>query len=588
MLGAVAQVLSWVLIAQIPNYQEILRPAFNNLNAANMLRHIQILASDEYEGRAPGSRGEELTVSYLMEQFQRLSLQPGNPDGTYVQKVPLVGFRTRATGELRVGEKSVILGSTEDWVAVSRHERPEIEVSDSDVVFVGYGAVAPEYQWNDFKDLDVRGKTLVMLVGDPPVPDPEDPRKLDVKTFGGRTMTYYGRWTYKFEIASEKGAAAVLLVHETEPAGYPYSVVQGSWSQENFDLADEPDAAKRVLIESWITEGKARELFGAAGQDFDALKKSAASREFQPVSLGAKAKLSARNSTRRITSRNVAARLDGVDPNLRNEVVIYTAHWDHLGMDSNLKGDKIYNGAADNASGVAALLEMAEGFIHTPYRPNRSILFLFVTAEEKGLLGAKYYASHPLYPLESTAAVINLDVVNLWGPTRDLTVVGYGLSSLDDLVTEVAASRGRVVGPDAEPEKGMYYRSDHFEFAKKGVPALDPKPGNVFIGKDSSYGQRVREQYTKLDYHKPSDEVKAEWDLRGCLEDLKIFMEVGFRVGTEGEMPQWKPGTQFRLRREEMLKKKADAAAAAAAAAGAEAEKAKVEAGNAGSPPVRE
>jgi Zn-dependent M28 family amino/carboxypeptidase len=444
-------------------------------------------------------------------------------------------------------------------VPVSRHEKPAVSITDSDLVFVGYGVVAPEFGWDDYKGMDVKGKTLVMLVNDPPVTSADQPSELDPKMFAGRGMTYYGRWTYKFEIASEKGAAAVLLIHEAGPAGYPYQVVVGSWGQENFDLATDGESKPRVLLESWISESKARELFTAVGKDFDQVKSMAAKKEFEPIALGSKLNASARNSTRRITSKNVIAKLDGVDPKLKDEVVIYTAHWDHLGKDPSLKGDQIYNGAADNASGVAALLEMAEGFIHTPYRPARSLLFLFLTAEEKGLLGAKYYATHPLYPLENTAAVINLDVVNLWGPTRDLTVVGYGLSSLDDVTTRVAAARGRSVGPDSEPEKGMYYRSDHFEFAKLGVPALDPKPGNQYLGKSTDFGRRVREAYTKLDYHKPSDEIKQDWDLSGAVDDLRVFMEVGFRAGNEPEMPAWKPGTEFQRRREEMMKRRSPA-----------------------------
>ena len=527
------------------------------ITAADIKRHITLLASDEYEGRAPGSRGEELAVSYIVEQFRSNRVRPGNPDGTYVQKVPLVGFKTKATGSVRFGDKTIDLKSAADWVAVSRREAPEVEVKDSDLVFVGYGVVAPEYGWDDYKGLDVKGKTIVMLVNDPAVPDPKDPSKLDDALFKGKAMTYYGRWTYKYEIASEKGAAAAILIHETGPAGYPYEVVVGSWGRENFDLIS-PDGNKgRVAVEAWLSNAKAKEILSAAGQDFDALKKAATSKDFKPVDLKAKASFSARNTTRRIESKNVIGRLEGLDPKLKDECVVYTAHWDHLGKDDTLKGDKIYNGAADNASGVSMMIEIAKGFSRMNERPARSIVFLAVTAEEKGLLGARYYAEHPLYPLESTLADINMDVINLWGRTSDLTSVGKGNTTLDDLFEELAKAKGKTVIGDPEPEKGSFYRSDHFEFAKKGVPALNAKGGVQYIGKPPGYGLEKRNEYTKEDYHKPSDEVKSDWDLSGAVEDARLLLEVGDRVARGSRFPEWKPGTEFKERRDAMMKAKA-------------------------------
>lgn len=542
--------------APAPDY----RPALESINAREMLRHIQILASDEYEGRAPGSRGEELTVGYIAEQYRRLGLRPFDAAGTYFQDVPLVGFRTKARGAIRAGDKTIDLKSSDDWVAVSRREAPEVEVSGSDVVFVGYGVVAPEYGWDDYKGVDVKGKTVVMLVNDPAVPDPNDPSKLDESLFKGRAMTYYGRWTYKYEIASEKGAAAAILVHEPGPAGYPYEVVVGSWGRENFDLPAADGNKSRVAVEAWMPLEKIKGLFAATGQDFDALKRSAASKDFKPVPLEAKADFSAKNATRRIKSRNVAAKLEGYDPKLKDECVVYTAHWDHLGKDEALKGDRIYNGAADNASGVGLMLEVAEGFTRLGYRPPRSIVFLAVTAEEKGLLGARYYAENPLVPLTSTLADINVDVINLWGRTRDIVSVGLGNSTLDDTLAEVAKSYGRVVNPDAEPEKGMFYRSDHFEFAKKGVPALNAKGGMLYLGKPADYGRKTRDEYTKSDYHKPSDEVKSDWDLSGAVEDARMLLLVGDRVARGETYPEWKPGTEFKDRRDEAMKAKAKAA----------------------------
>jgi Zn-dependent M28 family amino/carboxypeptidase len=387
------------------------------------------------------------------------------------------------------------------------------------------------------------------------VADPKEPTKLDPALFKGRAMTYYGRWTYKYEIASEKGAMAAILVHETGPAGYPFEVVRGSWSRENFDIA-QPQGGQtpsRVAVEGWITLDKAKELFQTTGRDFEALKQAAARRDFRPVPLSTSARFEVTNALREVKSRNVVSRIEGADPALKHETLIYTAHWDHLGRDPALKGDQIYNGAADNASGVASILELAHALAQAQPAPKRSILFLAVTAEEKGLLGAKYYATHPLYPLERTLADINLDVINLWGPTSDLISIGMGNSTLDDLLVEIAREHGRTVGPDADPEKGYYFRSDHFEFAKQGVPALDPKGGRQYVGKSADYGQRKQDEYTAKDYHKVSDEVKPDWDLAGAVEDLKLLAELGYRLAQGARYPEWKPDSEFRARREAML-----------------------------------
>jgi Zn-dependent M28 family amino/carboxypeptidase len=538
------------------------KEALDSITGAGLLAHIQVLASDDFEGRAPGSPGEERSVAYLTEQFRALGLKPGNPDGTFVQNVPLVGFQaTAASGEFRVGAgkdpgkpKTIGLDFLKDWVAVSRRLVPSVKVEDSDVVFVGYGVVAPEYGWDDYKGVDVRGKTLLMLVGDPAIPDPANPGQLDPSMFKGRAMTYYGRWTYKYEIASEKGAAAAILVHETGPAGYPFEVVTGSWGRENFEIGRRAEDTDRVKVEGWVSLDKARELCTASGQDLGALKAAALRREFRPVAFDARARFDVENRLRQVQSKNVVARLDGSDPRRRDELVVYTAHWDHLGRDPSLQGDQIFNGAADNASGVAALLELAGAFRRLKTPPPRSILFLAVTAEEKGLLGAKYYATHPLYPLEKTLADINMDVINLWGRTEDVISIGKGQSTLDDLLEEAARGQGRVVVPDAEPEKGYFYRSDHFEFAKQGVPALDPKGGMRYLGKPAEYGQRLHDEYTQRDYHKVSDEIKPGWDPSGAVEDLQLLLEVGLRVAEAPRFPEWKPASEFKARRDAMLK----------------------------------
>ncbi len=370
-------------------------------------------------------------------------------------------------------------------------------------------------------------------------------------------MTYYGRWTYKYEIASEKGAAAAILIHETGPAGYPFEVVRGSWSRENFDIAQPKSAGQapdRVAVEGWITDARARDLFRATGRDFDAIKKTAAKRDFHPVPLGSRARFKITNELREVNSKNVVARLEGSDPALKDELLVYTAHWDHLGRDTERKGDQIFNGAADNASGVAAMLEIARAFTRVAPAPKRSILFLAVTAEEQGLLGAKHYAAHPLYPLERTLADINLDVINLWGPTIDIISIGMGQTTLDDLLVEIAGNHGRTVAPDADPEKGYYFRSDHFEFAKRGVPALDPKGGRRYAGKSADFGKRKQDEYTAKDYHKPSDEVKPDWDLSGAVADMRLLVELGYRIAEGPKFPEWKPGSEFRARREAMLK----------------------------------
>lgn len=544
-----------VLLANGCSQQQDLSPALSGISGEQMLEHIKVLSSDEFEGRSPGTRGDTLTVQYLTEQFQKLGLKPGNPNGTYVQEVPLVGFTGNPTASISVAGKRIPLQFPEDIVITSRRFVPEVKVENSEILFVGYGVVAPEYGWDDYKDVDVRGKTIIMLVNDPAIPDPNDPSKPDDTMFKGRAMTYYGRWTYKYEIASEKGAAAAIIVHETGPAGYPFEVVSGSWGRENFDVKRGDNNMGRVAIESWMRDSKARELFAAAGMDFDALKQAALKKEFRPVALQGKASFTVRNTLREVLSSNVIAKLEGSDPVLKEEYIIYTAHWDHLGRNTSLSGDQIYNGALDNASGTATVLEIAQAFSQLSPAPKRSFLFLMVTAEERGLLGAKYYAENPLYPLNKTVANINVDGFNQWGRTKDIVIVGYGNSTLDDIVTQLATADRRTIVADPEPEKGFFYRSDHFEFAKQGVPALYTDSGVEYIGKPEGYGEQKRQEFTTNDYHKPSDEIKSDWDLSGAVEDGRLLFRVGYEVAQGDRWPEWKPGTEFKAKREEMLKK---------------------------------
>ena len=530
--------------------------AMPTIDQKAILDHIKVLSSDEYEGRAPGTKGEQLSVQYIQDQFKKLNLKPGNPDGTYLQKVPLVGMVGTEATPLTVtkGSAKETFKWADDVVAWTKHVADGASVEGSDVIFAGYGVEAPEFNWNDFKDVDVKGKTILVLVNDPAVASPSDPSKLDPATFKGDAMTYYGRWTYKFEEGARKGAAAIFVIHETGPAGYPFSVVQGNL-REKFDLVTPDKNMGRASIEGWITLDTARKILALGGQNFDALKQQARTRAFKPVALGLKASIAVKNKMRTIDSQNVVAKIEGSDARLKDEYVVYSAHWDHLGVGAPVNGDTIYNGALDNASGVATVLEIARAFTQVRPQPKRSILFLMVTAEEQGLVGSQFYSVSPLYPLTKTVANINIDGVNQWGRTRDLTVVGMGASDLDDYLKAAADEQGRVLRPDPEPEKGFYYRSDHFNFAKQGVPALDPDSGIDFVGKDAAYGKSKRDEYTDKDYHAPSDEIKPDWDLSGAVEDAQLFLAVGYRVANADKMPEWKPGNEFRAKREESLKK---------------------------------
>ena len=521
-----------------------------------ILDRIKVLASDEFQGRAPGTAGEDRTVQYLEGEFKTLGLKPGNTDGTYIQKVPLVGITAAPTTPLTIskGATRQVIKWRDEMVAWTKHVEDTAAIANSELIFAGYGVEAPEFNWDDFKGVDVKGKTIVVLVNDPAVPDPANPGKLDPKTFGGDAMTYYGRWTYKFEEGARKGAAGILIVHEEAPAGYPFSVVQGNLN-EKFDLVTPDKNAGRAAIEGWVTLDAARKIFKMAGQDYDALKKQAATREFKPVPLGVTASLGIKNTLRTIDSRNVVARLEGSDPARKDEYVIYSAHWDHFGIGTPVKGDKIYNGALDNASGVASVLEIARAFTQVQPAPKRSILFLMVTAEEQGLLGSQYYATNPIYPLDKTLANINVDGVNQWGRTSDLTIIGLGASELDDYIKAAAAEQQRTLRGDPEPEKGFYYRSDHFNFAKQGVPALDPDAGTSFVGKPAEYGKQKRDDYTGHDYHAPSDEVKPDWDLTGAADDAELLFAVGYRVANADKYPEWRAGNEFKAKREGMVKR---------------------------------
>ena len=518
------------------------------IDTATLMQHIRVLADDSLLGRGPGTLGEEKTVAYLESQFKAMGLKPGNPDGSYVQKVPLVGITVtnKPTLTFAKGGKTAALKWRDDFVAWTKHVVPSAALRNSELVFVGYGVEAPEFGWDDFKGVDLAGKTMVVLVNDPPV--------ADTAVFGGPRMTYYGRWTYKYEQGMKHKAAGVLVVHETKEAGYPFVVVQGRVA-EQFDLATPDKNMARSEVEGWITLDRAKALFAMAGQDFDSLKAKAATKEFAPVPLGVTASVTLRNNLRTIDSRNVVAKLEGSDPVLKDEYVVYNAHWDYFGIGAKVNGDSIYNGASDNATGVAGLLALARAHAAAKMPTKRSILFLSVTAEEQGLIGSQYYATNPLYPVAKTLAIINMDGLNSWGRTSDVVVMGFGASDLDDYArVAVAEQGGRTLRPDPEPEKGYYYRSDHFNFAKVGVPAFYAGSGITFVGRDSTYGLQKRAEYVANDYHKPSDDIKVDWDLSGAAEDVQFYFAIGYRVAMAAKWPEWKPGNEFRSTREKSLK----------------------------------
>ncbi len=529
-----------------------LRPAapvavgFPAIDGAAILRDTTALSSAEFQGRAPGTPGEEKTVSYLAEQFRTMGLKPAAADGTYFQQVPLVGITPEPSASLvfKKGSATQTLAFKDDFVAWTKRAVDTVSLDASELVFVGYGVQAPEYGWDDYRGVDLRGKTMVMLIGDPPVADASNPGALDPKVFGGTAMTYYGRWTYKFEMAQKMGAAGALIVHETGPAGYGFAVVQVKVG-EQFDVKRPDGNATRAAVEGWIPLERARALFALAGKDFERERALAATRDFRPVPLGVTASVALRNRIRDVASRNVVARLDGGDPAGKGECVLYTSHWDAFGIGAPLDGDAVYHGAVDNAVAVAGLLEIARAFAALPAPPRRSIVFAAVTAEEQLMLGSEDYASNPVCALDKTLAVINLEMLNVHGKTNDLTVIGLGQSDLDDYAQAIAKEQGRWLKPDPQPERGMYYRSDHFSFVRRGVPAFEPDHGDEFIGKPSGFGKQVRDDFFANLYHKPTDTVKADWDLSGGVQDLQFYWMMGYRVAQADTFPQWKAGAEF-------------------------------------------
>lgn len=543
-LSALLSASALVLAASAPAAAQQLTAG---IAPAQVEEHVKVLASDAFEGRAPATKGEEKTIAYISEQMAKAGVKPGGEGGGWYQPVPMIES-TVAPAPLAItgGSAPISLAYGEDQVVWTKRVRDRVSVENADLVFVGYGIDAPEWGWNDYAGLDVKGKTVVILVNDPGFGSG------DPKLFNGRGMTYYGRWTYKFEEAARKGAAAALIIHETAPAAYPWDVVQTSWTGPQLDIVQADEGMSRAAVEGWITSAAARKLFTESGLDYDALTQAAHRPGFKAVPMGG-LKLSAtlNNAIRRSVSNNVV----GIVPGSKrpDEYILYTAHWDHLGRCTpDETGDDICNGAVDNATGTGALIEVGRAFAQA--KPERSVVLLAVTGEESGLLGSKHYAANPLYPLAKTVGGFNMDALGTYGRTRDVVVVGYGKSELEDLLKKHAARQGRVVVPEQKPEAGSFYRSDHFELAKVGVPMLYADGGIDVVEKGAQWGLEQQALYTANHYHKPSDEYREDMDFSGIAEDATLLFQIGLELANSGLWPKWLPTAEFGAAREESLK----------------------------------
>lgn len=533
---AIALSIGSTLAAVASEKQDAIDKMMGSVRPEAIRAHLKFLAHDLLEGRGIGQRGGDLAALYIAAQFERMGLEPAGENGSYLQKVPLVGVETSPESKLEIaaGDRRLELKLYDDYMLWTERQEPEVR-SEGELVFVGYGIEAPEYNWDDYKGTDVAGKIIVMLVNDPPSTDP--------KFFGGPGLTYYGRWTYKFEIANRKGARGALLIHTAESAGYGWEVVRNSWGREQPYVALEP-GARALDLAGWITERKAKELFALSGQDLDLLRRKAAGRDFRPVALGARASAAILSKIRQIETYNVIGILRGRDSELRDEAVIYTAHYDHLGIGMASDGDNIFNGAVDNASGTATLLEIAEAFARGA-RPRRSLLFAALTAEEGGLRGSEYYVKRPTVPASKIAANINLDVVSVLGETESFTLLGAERSTLEQMAERAAAKLKFKIVPDENPEQGFFYRSDQFNFAKAGIPAIGLKPGLDYKGRPKEWGRQQFLEYRDKRYHRPGDEYQPDWDLSGAAQIGRIAMLIGWYAAESDQMPAWKPGDEF-------------------------------------------
>ena len=542
--AALMLAVTGVVIGQhVASLPPALALVLDGIRAERLMAHVTTLASDAFEGRGPGTRGETLTVNYLIDQFKLAGLQPGNPNGTYIQRVPLVGYTS--VPEIRVEAKGVNIPLTflEDFVHDYTALRRFASAAHAGIVFAGYGIVAPEYGWNDYEGVDVRDKLVLVLSGEPSRPDPGDPKASSPAFFKGDQRTYDSTRESKFDLAAAKGAAGILVVYDPKTAS-TYSLFQTFAKMEGFRLA----SARRgtTVISGLITIGAARRVAAAAGRDFDQLAVEASEPRVHAVALNATANISVRSTLRQVVSRNVVARVEGSDPRLKDEYVVYSAHWDHLGKDPTLPGDQIYNGAIDNAVGTAQLLEIARSFAILGRKPKRSVLFIAVTAEEKGYLGSRFYAQNPLFPIAKTIANINLDGGNVWGLTSDLITSGYGLSTLDETLSEAARLQGRTFVEEAIDNGSLYFASDQIEFAKVGIPAAFPFSGHAYVGKPKEFGDARWNAYADKDYHQVTDEIQPDWNLSGAAADARWLLIAGYTVADGNTRPEWKPGSEFR------------------------------------------
>ena len=506
---------------------------YNNISDADIREPLKVLSSDEFEGRLPTTEGEKKTIEYLVSEFTKAGLKPGNGD-SFLQKVALMEITADPDMTMTIGDNN--FAYKEQMVASSKREQSSVSLEDSELVFVGYGVNAPEYDWNDYEGLDVEGKTVVMLINDPGFENPESGK------FQGTTMTYYGRWSYKYEEASRQGAAGAIIVHETAPASYGWSVVANSWSGPQYGLVSADKGASRVAVEGWLTLDAAKKVFADAGLDFDQEKANAMQGPYNKA-MDIKASVTVNNTFKKSESNNVIATLPGAE--FPDEHIIYTAHWDHLGKDESKEGDQIYNGAHDNATGTAAILAMAKAYSELTPAPKRSVSFLVVTAEEQGLLGSKYYESNPVIPIENTVANINMDAMNVLGKTKNVAVVGMGKSEMEDYLEAAAAKQGRTLTQEDRPEAGYYYRSDHFSFAKQGVPALYAEGGNEPADEETAkYRKRMNVIVTGC-YHQVCDQYRDDWDLSGIVQDTQMLFDVGVGVANAEAWPKWNEASEF-------------------------------------------
>lgn len=509
--------------------------------------HIAVLANDSLMGRKPFTEGETRAIRYISQQFKQIGLEPGN-NGSYYQDVPMVEISGHPSETMEVtGKSSFTFHTGTDFVAFTEQEQEEVDLKNSPLVFAGYGVVAPEYHWNDYAGLDVKGKTVVVLVNDPGF------KSGDSKLFKGDTMTYYGRWTYKFEEAARQGAAGVLIVHQPEPASYPWGVVQSSNTGARLYLQQANKHMDRCKVQGWVSEETAKKLFSSAGitGDFRALARK---RDFKAIPLNLNANLTMHNKLKYSTSHNVIGVLKGSSN--PGEYIIYTAHWDHFGIGKpDAKGDSIYNGAVDNADGTASLISMAKAFAKTKEKPKRSIVFLAVTGEEQGLLGSEYYATHPIFSLNKTVADLNMDALGNYGQTKDISITGKGQNDLDDYIEQYAKQEGLIVKGDTRPGAGSYYRSDHFNFAKVGVPALDMNNGVISMTHDTAWAKKQQDDYTAHHYHQPSDNYSPDMDATGMAQIANLLYRLGYQLSNETTFPGWKAGSEFKAIREKSMGK---------------------------------